>query len=92
MTSRLCLGPRSLCHIPEPGGHENEGGVSVGEGVDHARAFADLAVELLNSVVGAYASSVLYWRSRVGRGLCISVTDDLDRHLLKEKTHCFRHL
>lgn len=69
--------PLALGHVLEPRGHEHEGALPVGERPDHARAPADLAVQALDGVVGAYAPPVLAREARVRQGLGVSVADDL---------------
>lgn len=61
--------PLTLSDVLEPSAHQHERTLPVGEGPDHSRAAPDLAVELLNGVVGAYAPPVLAGKPRVGQGL-----------------------
>ena len=72
-------GSASICHVLEPGGHEHESAPPVWEGTDHARAPADLSVQALDCVVGAYASPVLAREPRVGQGLGAALAHDLGR-------------
>lgn len=51
--------PLARRDVLEPHGHEHKDGVPIGEGADHARRPADLTVQALNGVVGAYALPVL---------------------------------
>lgn len=51
--------PLALSHVLQPRGHEHEGAPPVREGSDHAGSPADLAVQPLDGVVGAYAPPVL---------------------------------
>ena len=69
--------PLALGDVLEPGGHEHEGGPPVGEGAHHAGAPANLPVEALYGVVGAYAPPVLTREARVGQGLRVPLADDL---------------
>ena len=69
--------PLALGDVLEPGRREHEGRPAVGEGADHAGPPADLPVEALDGVVGAYAPPVLAREARVRQGLGVSVADDL---------------
>ena len=61
--------PLALGDVLEPGRREHEGRPAVGEGAHHPGAPADLAVEPLDGVVGAYAPPVLAGEPGVRQGL-----------------------
>ena len=67
--------PLALGDVLEPCGHEHEGAPPVGERTDHAGAPADLSVQALDGVVGAYAAPVLAGEPGVGQRLRAAVPD-----------------